>query len=103
STPQFTNVTANSEGTDQIRVNWMYTGQNHVGFKIERSTDNANYSDSGTVGASIGNYPVTGLSAATTYYFRVRACFTSCIGGNAVLSEPSAIASATTDSVPVKK
>ena len=51
----------------------MTTAPNESGFKIERSTNGTNYTQIATVGAGVTGYAATGLSADTSYYFRVRA------------------------------
>jgi pectate lyase len=57
----------------QINLGWSDNSNNEDGFKIERSTDGVNFTQIATVGANVTSYPNTGLAAATTYYYRVRA------------------------------
>jgi hypothetical protein len=73
-------------------LNWADNSSNESGFKIERSTDGTNYSLLTTTAANVTSYSNTGLSAATKYYYRVRA--TNSAGDSA----NSAVASATTQS-----
>ncbi|MEW6680090.1 MAG: FlgD immunoglobulin-like domain containing protein, partial [bacterium] len=51
---------------------WLDKSNNELGFKIERKTTGA-YSQITTVGANTTIYKDTGLSANTTYYYRIRA------------------------------
>lgn len=60
-------------GTDKIRANWTDNANNETGFKIERSTDGATYTQVGTVGVNITTFDLSGLSSNTLYYVRVRA------------------------------
>lgn len=66
------NLAAVSAGTSQINLSWTDNSNNESGFRIQRSTDNANWADI-TVGANVTSYQNTGLTANTTYYYRVRA------------------------------
>lgn len=83
-------LTATAISATQINLTWTDNSGNETSFKIERSTDGVNFSQIATVGANVTSYSNTGLSAATTYYYRVRA---SNSGGDSAYSE---VASATT-------
>jgi hypothetical protein len=54
-------------------LQWADQSANEAGFKIERSTDGVNFTQIGTVGAGVTTFSATGLTGATTYWFRVRA------------------------------
>jgi len=60
-------LTATVISTTQINLSWTDNSSNETGFKIER-----NSSQIGTVGANVKTYNNTGLTAATTYSYRVR-------------------------------
>jgi hypothetical protein len=69
------NLTATAVSTSQIDLSWTDNASNEDGFKIERCqgalcTDFVQIS---TVPANVSSYSNTGLSAATTYRYRVRA------------------------------
>ncbi len=67
------NLTAAAVSSSQINLAWIDTS-NETGFKIERKTDAGGaYIEIATIGADVTNYSDTGLSASTTYYYRVRA------------------------------
>jgi hypothetical protein len=68
-----TNLSATAVSSSQINLVWTDNSNNESGFKIDQSTDNVNFAEVATVGENALAYSVTGLSAATTYYFRVRA------------------------------
>jgi titin len=58
----------------QINLAWWDAASNETGFKIERKTGSTGaWAQIATVGANVTSYANTGLTAATTYYYRVRA------------------------------
>ncbi|MDB6023840.1 MAG: N-acetylmuramoyl-L-alanine amidase family 2 [Verrucomicrobiales bacterium] len=67
-------LTATAASTTQINLKWADNSGIETGFKIERAPAAAGtFVQIATVGANVLTYPNTGLSAATTYYYRVRA------------------------------
>ena len=59
---------------DAVELSWADTGDNEMGFSIERSADgNGGWQQVGTVGAEITSYTDSGLNAATVYFYRVQA------------------------------
>jgi hypothetical protein len=68
-----TGLTANAVSSSQINLEWVDNSSNETGFKIERSLDGATWTQIGTVGADVKDYADTGLTANTTYIYRVRA------------------------------
>lgn len=85
-------LSASASSGTQINLSWTDNSVNETGFKIERSTGGANFSQIATVGAGITTYSNSGLNAATTYSYRV------CASNGSGDSGYSAIASATTSS-----
>ena len=74
----------------EIALGWTDNSSTETGFKIERKTGaGGTYSEIATVGANVTTYNNTGLSEATTYYYRVRAYNTS--GNSSYSSEVSAL------------
>jgi|GEM_PF-6590527 len=68
------NLRATATSTTAISLAWSDNSNNEDGFKIERSTASASgFTQIGLTGTNVANYSSTGLSAGTTYYFRVRA------------------------------
>lgn len=59
--------------SNALRVNWGDASSNETGFIIQRSTDNRNFTEVARVGANTNSYTNTGLSAGTTYYYKVLA------------------------------
>jgi transcriptional regulator CtsR len=57
----------------QINLTWQDNSSDETGFKIEKKTGTGSYSQIATVGADVTSYSNSGLSASTTYYYRVRA------------------------------
>lgn len=67
-------LSAASVSTSEINLSWTDNAANEVGFKIERKTGSSGtYSQITTVGQNVITYSDTGLTEATTYYYRVRA------------------------------
>jgi subtilisin len=69
------NLTAAVVSRSQINLTWTDNSSNETGFKIERCKGSTctNFTQIATVGANVTSYSNTGLSANTTYRFRVRA------------------------------
>jgi hypothetical protein len=87
------NLTATAVSSSQINLTWTDNSTNEDGFKIERCQGSSctSFSQIATVGANVTSFQNTGLSASTTYRYRVRAYNA---GGDSGFSD---IASATTD------
>jgi transcriptional regulator CtsR len=67
-------LTAAAISSSQINLSWTDNSGNETGFKIERKTGSGGtYQQVATAGANITAYSDTGLTAGTTYYYRVRA------------------------------
>ena len=68
-----TSLSATTLTAGQIRLTWTDNASNEGGFKIDRSIDGTTFSQIGTVGANTTIFTSSGLTASTTYYYRVRA------------------------------
>jgi titin len=70
-----TNLTATAASRSQINLTWTDNASNETGFKIERckGATCTYFTQIATVGANVTSYSNTGLSANSTYRFRVRA------------------------------
>ena len=67
-------LAATTASSSQIDLSWTDNSSNETGFKIERKTGSGGtYAQIATVSADVTSYSSTGLSEATTYYYRVRA------------------------------
>ncbi|MCF8370102.1 MAG: DNRLRE domain-containing protein [Bacteroidales bacterium] len=67
-------LTANAISNSQINLSWTDNSFNENGFKIERSPNGStNWTVIQTTANNVTNYENTGLSASTTYYYRVKA------------------------------
>ena len=60
---------------------------NELGYKLQRKTNGGSYSQIASLGANVVGYNDTGLSAGTTYYYRVAA--TNSYGGSSWSAEAS--------------
>jgi rubredoxin len=86
------NLAANPASGTQIDLNWTDNSNNETGFKIDQATDSGFTQNLSTVtvGANVTSYAATGLTAGTTYYYRVRA--TNLVGDSANTSTVSVTA-----------
>ncbi len=84
-----TNLVATAASSTQINLTWADV-TNETGYLIERSLDNSTWTQVGTAVKNATNYSDTGLTAATLYYYRIRA--TNSTGNGAY----SAVASTST-------
>jgi titin len=91
------NLTATGASSSQINLSWVDNSTNESGFKIERcqGASCSNWTPIATLGANVKTYSDSGLSASTTYSYRVLAYSAA---GNSGYSNA---ASATTQSVPL--
>jgi hypothetical protein len=58
-------------GTGALRLNWSDNANNEAGFRVERSLDGVNFALLATLPPNTRQFTNSGLSAATTYYYRV--------------------------------
>jgi len=84
------NLTAAAQSGSQVNLAWANDSDNVQGYKVERSTDGATFTQIAALSSYTASYQATGLSPLTTYTFRVRA---SNAAGD---SAPSNTATATT-------
>lgn len=64
------NLTATSWTQTQIILNWRDTDA-ETGYRVERSPEGTNWTAIATLAANVPSYTAGGLTAATTYHFRV--------------------------------
>jgi len=83
-----TSLAATAASSTQVDLSWTNTSTTQTGVKIERSTDNVTFTQIALAGATAVRYSDTGLSASTTYFYRVRA--TSASGDSAYSNTASA-------------
>jgi PKD repeat protein len=68
-----TGLSAAAASASQINLSWTDMSDDETGFAIERSTGGGTWALLATVGANVPSYANTGLTASTTYQYRVRA------------------------------
>jgi predicted phage tail protein len=80
-----TNLTATAVSSSQINLAWTDNANNETGFKIERCQGPgcSNFAQINTVAADVTTFNDTGLSASTSYSYRVRA---TNLGGDSAYS-----------------
>ncbi len=90
-----TDLAAEAISSSQINLTWTDNDTTEQGFRIERCTGDGctEFLQVATVEANVTSYADTGLSASTSYSYRVRAY-------NAAGSVPSNIVSASTPAAP---
>jgi List-Bact-rpt repeat protein/fibronectin type III domain protein len=89
-----TGLSATATSSSQINLSWADKSNNETGFKISRSVDGVTFAVLVTVGQNVTTYSNTGLTASTTYSYRVQS--TNANGDSAY----SNTATATTPSLP---
>jgi|GEM_PF-842171 len=72
-----TNLTAAAISTSQINLTWTDASTNETGFKIERRVSGGSFSQIITLPADTTSFANSGLSAGTTYIYRIRATNTA--------------------------
>lgn len=89
-------LTATVAAYTQINLNWTDNSDNESSFKIERAPGGTtNFTEIGSVGAGVTTFASTGLTASTSYSYRVRA--SNAIGNSAYTN----VVTATTSAAPV--
>ncbi len=88
------NLIATAIAPTQINLSWSDNAGNETGYKVERSPNNSTWAQIVLLGANAASYNDTAVSAATLYYYRVRATGS---GGD---SASTTVASVTTPAPP---
>ncbi len=69
-----TNLAATAASSTQINLSWTDNSANETGFRIERAPGGTtSFTEIATVGVNVTSYQNTGLTASTSYSYRVRA------------------------------
>lgn len=89
------NLTATPVSTSQIDLKWTDNASNETGFQVERSLNGTAFTKITDLAANTKAYQNAGLTAGTTYYYRVRAV--NAAGPSAY----SNVGSAKTQNIPV--
>src|SRR5262249_14854177 len=83
-----TELAATASTATQIALAWKDNSDNETGFEVERKSGTGAYARVATVGANVITYTDSGLTAATSYTYRVRAINTG--GASAYSNESTA-------------
>ena len=95
------NLSITATSPFQINLRWTDNSNNETGFKIERKTGAAGtWAQITTLAVNATSYSSTGLTAATAYYYRVRAYNTA---GNSGYSNESTATTPATYTLTVSK
>src|SRR5437762_3815010 len=68
-----TNLTASVLSSSQVRLNWQDDSTAESRFEMWRSSNNSTFTWHAQVGTNLTTFTDSGLTAGTTYYYRVRA------------------------------
>jgi len=88
------NLSASVQLSSRIILTWTDNSSNEQGFILEYSLDNNNWTQ--LTSANVTTYDHTGLTASTTYNYRVRAYNSAGASANATLSATTPAASVST-------
>jgi subtilisin family serine protease len=94
-----TTLKAIAVSASKVNLTWTDNATGETGFKIERSTDGAMWTQIATVGANVTSYSSIGLTANKSYYYRVRAYNSSPAFNSAYSAKASAKTLATAAAV----
>lgn len=64
---------ASTASSTQVNLSWTDTSTNELGFRVERKTGSGSYSEIATPAKNSTSQSDTGLTASTTYTYRIRA------------------------------
>ena len=93
------NLAASTVSATQNWITWQDNSSNETGFMVQRaSSPSGPWTQIGTVGANVTSCSHTGLTASTTYYYRV--CAFNATGNSAFSSVASATTAAAPDTTP---
>lgn len=92
-------LVATALGPSRVQLSWVDNADNEAGFKIERSTDDENFSQIALASAGSNSFVDSTASASTTYYYRIRA--TNIIGDSDYTPSASVTTPASSDPVDV--
>ncbi|MDI6794977.1 MAG: fibronectin type III domain-containing protein, partial [bacterium] len=67
-----TDLTATAISSTRIDLAWQDNSDNEDGFKIERKVEGGSWEKIATVETNVTTYSDSGLTPATTYYYRIR-------------------------------
>jgi hypothetical protein len=67
------NLVAATQSTSQINLSWIDNATNETGFRVDQSLDGVTWTTIATLGADSTSYSAIGLTAGTSYTFRVAA------------------------------
>lgn len=67
------NLAAVAASTSAINLTWTDNSSDEAGFKVQRSTDGATWTEIASLGANVASFSSAGLSAGTAYSYQVYA------------------------------
>ncbi|MGX2039453.1 M12 family metallo-peptidase [Methylocaldum sp. MU1018] len=88
------NLTATAQSSGSVALTWADKSSDETGFKVQRSQDGVNWSEIASLGSNVTSFTNTGLSASTTYAYRIYAY--NSVGNSEFSNTASATTSANT-------
>ncbi len=85
-------IAVDPDAPNSLRVSWEDVSTTETGFEIERSTGGSPFALVGTSGANVPAYSDAGLTAGTTYSYRVRAMNGTHASGYSPIGSSTAVA-----------
>jgi len=100
--PVPTGLTASAVSTTSISLTWSSSAENVDEFELERAQGSAEFQALATVSGDVGSYQDQGLTPATSYRYRIRACNDGACSSFSVVSEAATFGelTVTTTSLP---
>ncbi len=87
-------LVATASSSSQVHLVWNDNSNNETNFKVSRSLDNSNFTDIATLPSNSTSYDDNGLTASTTYYYKVLA-MSGALASSAVSANTNTLASST--------
>ena len=96
-----TSLAASAVSSSQINLTWVDTNSNETGYLVERSlSSSSGFVQIASLPANTQSYSNTGLAAATTYYYQVRAAHSGAFSPYSNVASARTLSSAPTATPP---
>ena len=96
-----TSLAASAVSSSQINLTWVDTNSNETGYLVERSlSSSSGFVQIASLAANTQSYSNTGLAAATTYYYQVRATHSGAFSPYSNVASARTLSSAPTATPP---
>ena len=96
-----THAAATALTSSSVQVIWDDNAATETGYEVERSSDGVSFSSLATTSANVTSYTDSGLSALTTYYYRIRAVGTAGPSGWSNTAQATTLGSGSGDALAI--